>query len=162
MSQTTLSTLCRCDRHSARSYHRLSALLFQRAYSNPLGVVVWSQGFSRIRPPKGSTPFHNQFRIAIRHKPAGLRHKPAGLRHKPAGLRRIPAGLRHKPAGLRHKPAGLRRIPAGLRHKPAGLRRIPAGLRHVRPCLHHDPICVWRVKEKQAPCCFSVRQGFRC
>ncbi len=34
-------------------------------YSNPLGVVVWSQGFSRIRPPKGSTPFHNQFRIAI-------------------------------------------------------------------------------------------------
>ena len=35
------------------------------AYRNPLGVVVWSQGFSRIRPPKGSTPFHNQFRIAI-------------------------------------------------------------------------------------------------
>ena len=28
-----------------------------RCYSNPLGVVVWSQGFSRIRPPKGSTPF---------------------------------------------------------------------------------------------------------
>ena len=28
-------------------------------------AIVWSQGFSRIRPPKGSTPFHNQFRIAI-------------------------------------------------------------------------------------------------
>ena len=40
-------------------------VVYNSAYSNPLGVVVWSQGFSRIRPPKGSTPFHNQFRIAI-------------------------------------------------------------------------------------------------
>ena len=38
------------------------------AYSNPLRVVAWSRGFSRIGPPKGSTPFHNQFRIAISQK----------------------------------------------------------------------------------------------
>ncbi len=30
--------------------------------SNPLGVVAWSRGFSRIRPPKGLTPFHNELR----------------------------------------------------------------------------------------------------
>ena len=35
-------------------------------YSNPIGVVAWSRGFSRIGSPKGSTPFHNLCRIAIR------------------------------------------------------------------------------------------------
>ena len=37
----------------------------RRCYSNPIEVVAWSRGFSRIEPPEGSTPFHNLDRLAI-------------------------------------------------------------------------------------------------
>ena len=38
---------------------------WEGAYSNPIEVVAWSRGFSRIEPPEGSTPFHNLDRLAI-------------------------------------------------------------------------------------------------
>ncbi len=71
---TQLSTGKRIDRDLGGFYHRPPfepenrITQFDRMrlhYSNPLGVVVWSQGFSRIRPPKGSTPLHNPDRIAL-------------------------------------------------------------------------------------------------
>ena len=40
-------------------------LTLQESYSNPIEVVAWSRGFSRIEPPEGWTPFHNLRRIAI-------------------------------------------------------------------------------------------------
>ena len=48
-------------------------------YSNPIEVVAWSRGFSRIEPPEGWTPFHNLRRIAIIAQQAqasgeGLKH----------------------------------------------------------------------------------------
>ena len=53
--------------HLDRFLHQVPASRRAEAmtYSKPIGVVAWSRGFSRIGPPKGSTPFHNLCRLAI-------------------------------------------------------------------------------------------------